>query len=83
MNNLLQVFKKAVYSNLGHNLQRRYTMERLHVYADENVPSEILANVTNQIRPLRVVPQKLDTYTEEETESFPKVYNYPKDFIIR
>ncbi|XP_065210802.1 large ribosomal subunit protein uL13m [Planococcus citri] len=77
------IFKKSVYANLGHNLQRRYTMERLHVFPDENVPTEILENVTNQIRPIRIIPRTLDTYTEEEIKSFPKVYNYPEDYIVR
>lgn len=75
--------KKAVFAVLGHNLQRCYTMRRLHIYSDENVPTEILGNVTNQIKPLRLVPRTLDTYTEEEIKEFPKVYDYPKDFIIR
>lgn len=75
--------KKAVYAKLGHNLQRNYTMQRLHIYPDENVPTDILENITNQIRPLRLVPRTLDTYTEEEIKEFPKIFDYPEDYIIR
>lgn len=65
------------------NLQRRYTMERLHLFVDDKVPEDIMRNITNQIRPLKIVPRTLDTYTEEEIKNFPKVFDYPEDYIVR
>lgn len=65
------------------NLQRRYTMQRLHIFPDENVPQEIIENVSNQIKQMRAVPKRLDTYTEEERDKFPKIMDYPKDYILR
>lgn len=65
------------------NLQRRSTMRRLHIFEDENVPKEILENVSNQIRQLREVPKRLDSYSEEEREKYPKIIDYPKDYVLR
>jgi len=54
----LMIMKKAVYRGLGGNLQRRHTMQRLHLFKDAAVPKEILENVTNQIRQIRPVPTR-------------------------
>lgn len=75
------IMKKAVYRGLGGNLQRRYTMERLHLYPDEKVPHEILENVTNQIRQTRPVPQRLDHIDQETVENFPKIVDFPEDYL--
>ncbi|XP_046803782.1 39S ribosomal protein L13, mitochondrial-like [Lucilia cuprina] len=77
------VMHKAVYNSMKGNLQRRHTMQRLHLFADDNVPEEILANVTNQIRTPREVPQRLDHIDKETLENFPSIMDYPKDYILR
>ncbi|XP_075215090.1 mitochondrial ribosomal protein L13 [Lycorma delicatula] len=77
------VLRKAVYKSLKGNLQRRYTMERLHIYPDENVPDDIKENIGNVIKRLRPVPIRLDTYSEDYIKQFPKIWNLPKDYIIR
>lgn len=74
---------KAVYNSMKGNLQRRYTMQRLHLFPDGNVPDEILANVTNQIKQTRVVPQRLDHIDEESVKNFPKVMEYPMNYILK
>lgn len=81
--NFFQVLRKAVYKSLKGNLQRRYTMERLHIYPDENVPDDIKENIGNVIKRLRPVPIRLDTYSEDYIKQFPKIWNLPKDYIIR
>lgn len=65
------------------NLQRRYTMERLHIFADNNVPEDLMKNVSSQIRQLRPVPKRLDHYSEEEVHTYPKLIDYPKDYIVK
>lgn len=65
------------------NLQRRYTMERLHIFPDTNVPPELMGNISNQIRQIRPIPRRLDHYAKEEVEKFPKLIDYPKDYILR
>jgi large subunit ribosomal protein L13 len=75
--------KKAIYNAMDGNLQRRHTMQRLHIYPDDNVPEKIMQNITNQIRQLRPVPKRLDHFAPEEVHSFPKVMDWPKDYILR
>jgi hypothetical protein len=75
--------KKAVYSAMDGNLQRRYTMQRLYIYPDDKMPENIKQNITNQIRQLRLVPKRLDHYAPEEVQQFPKVMDWPKDYILR
>lgn len=58
-------------------------MERLHIYPGENIPEEIKQNITNQIRQLRPVPERLDKYTEQEVQEFPQIMDYPKDYVFR
>lgn len=65
------------------NLQRRHTMERLHIFPDANVPEALLQNVSNQIRQLRPVPKRLDHYKEDEVKEFPKIIDYPKDYVLK
>ncbi|XP_050305802.1 39S ribosomal protein L13, mitochondrial [Anthonomus grandis grandis] len=77
------ILKKAVYNSMDGNLQRRYTMERLHIFPDANVPNNLLVNVTNQIRQLRQKPKRLDHYTEEEVKTCPKIIDYPNDYIVK
>lgn len=57
-------------------------MERLHIYPNSNVPEEIMENITNQIQPLRSIPKTLDSYNNEEIEKYPKIIDYPKEYIL-
>jgi len=77
------VMEKAVYRSMKGTLQRRYTMQRLHLFPDDKVPPEIMANITNQLKQLRVVPERLDHMDEEKVKGFPKVMDYPKDYILK
>lgn len=65
------------------NIQRRYTMERLHIYPDENIPDDIKGNIGNVIKRLRPVPVRLDTYSEDYVKQFPKIWDLPKDYVVR
>jgi len=60
---------------------RKNNMARLHVYPGEEVPEEILANVTSQIPSVRPVPRKLSDYSEEERRDFPKVFEHKEQFL--
>uniref|UniRef100_A0A1B6DE18 39S ribosomal protein L13, mitochondrial n=1 Tax=Clastoptera arizonana TaxID=38151 RepID=A0A1B6DE18_9HEMI len=77
------IMKKAVYHSMKGNLQRRYTMQRLHLFPDKEIPQEILENIGNQIPILRQVPRRLQTYSETEIKEFPKIMDYPKDYVLR
>jgi len=57
-------------------------MQRLHIFKDSNVPAHLMENVTDQILPDRKIPTPLDQYQKEEQEKFPKLWEYPKDFVL-
>ena len=58
-------------------------MARLHVFADDKVPDELLDNVTGQIPQIRPVPKRLDEFTPEEIQQFPKLWELPKDYAVK
>lgn len=78
-----KVLWKAVYRALPGDLTRRPRMARLHLFPDDKVPREIMENISGQLRQLRRVPKKLAEYSEEEQAKFPKVFDYPDDYIIQ
>lgn len=78
-----QIMWKAVYNSMTGTLQRRYTMQRLHLYPDDKVPPEIMANVTNQLRQVRPVPKRLAHIDEETIKNYPKIMEYPDDYIMK
>lgn len=75
--------QKAVYNSMKGNLQRRYTMQRLHLFADGTVPEDVMSNVTNQLKQARVVPTRLDHMDPATVDKYPKVMNWPKDYVLR
>ena len=77
------IMKKAVYNSMKGNLQRRYTMQRMHLFPDAKIPDDVLKNVTNQIRQPRTVPERLDHIDANISENFPSIMEYPKDYVIR
>lgn len=58
-------------------------MARLHIFKDGQVSPQILENVSNQIRPIQKVPKRLDQYGKEEIDNFPKLWEYPKDYVLK
>lgn len=76
------VFRRAVYHELDGTLQRRPRMARLHIFPDEEVPETILQNVSQHMRQLRAVPKRLDHYDPEEVAKFPKVFDWPKEYVM-
>lgn len=75
--------QKAIYNSMKGNLQRRYTMQRLHLFPDANVPAELMLNVTNQLKQDRVVPKRLDHIDEETIKNFPKIMDYPESYVLK
>ncbi|KAI1277761.1 39S ribosomal protein L13, mitochondrial [Halotydeus destructor] len=84
------VLYKACYKNCGevqNTLQksriRRQAMTRLHLYPDEVVPKHIMENIVDQIQNHRPVHKALHEISDEEKFKFPKVVDYPDDFVIK
>lgn len=77
------IMKKAVYGAMRGNLTRRHVMTRLHLFPDNNVPKEIMKNISNQLRQPRPVPVRLDHVDKETLENFPQIMDVPKDYVLR
>ncbi|XP_070556281.1 large ribosomal subunit protein uL13m-like [Ptychodera flava] len=73
-----KIIHKAVYGMLPKNLLRRTMMQRLHLFPDAQIPRDIQENIVEQLTPPRVVPRRLDQYTQEEIDNFPKLW-FPED----
>ena len=75
--------RKAVYKEMANNLIRRTCMERLHIFPGSEIPEDIKLNISGQIRPITPVPKRLQEYSQEEINAYPKVFDYPEDYILR
>ncbi|XP_002731608.1 large ribosomal subunit protein uL13m-like [Saccoglossus kowalevskii] len=78
-----KVVHKAIYGMLPKVLLRRTMMERLHLYPDNKIPEDILANISEQITPPRIIPRKLTEYSQEELDNFPKLWHPGEDPELR
>lgn len=76
-----QVMYKSVYSVIKGTLLRRPMMQKLHLFPDDAIPDDIRANLTGQIRQVMPVPRRLDEFTDEERKNFPRLFDWPEDYI--
>ncbi|XP_048658360.1 39S ribosomal protein L13, mitochondrial [Marmota marmota marmota] len=76
------IVKLAIYGMLPKNLHRRTMMQRLHLFPDEDIPEDILKNLVEELPQPRKIPKRLDEYTPEEVEAFPRVWSPPEDYRI-
>lgn len=72
---------RAFRRDLNGMWRRRQRRSRLHIYPDENVPEEIMKNISHQIRQHKIVPKTLEQFSLEEIEAFPKVVDLSDDFV--
>jgi len=77
-----RILYKAVYHSMKGTLLRRPRMAKLHLYPDENVPEDILRNISGEIQQVMPVPKRLDEYSQEERNKFPRLFDWPEDYII-
>ncbi|CAG0880134.1 unnamed protein product [Cyprideis torosa] len=63
----------------GKYFGRTLFMSRLHLFPEDDVPEELLQNVSNQMRQLKEVPKPLD---EEEKKTFPNLFDWPDSYVI-
>ncbi|XP_008141581.1 39S ribosomal protein L13, mitochondrial [Eptesicus fuscus] len=76
------IVKLAIYGMLPKNLHRRTMMQRLHLFPDEDIPEDIRKNLVEELPQPRKVPKRLDEYTQEEIEAFPRVWTPPEDYRL-
>ncbi|XP_056378662.1 39S ribosomal protein L13, mitochondrial isoform X1 [Hyla sarda] len=75
------IVKLAVYGMLPKNLHRRTMMQRLHIFPEEDIPEEILKNLVTELKQPRVIPKRLNEYSREEIEAFPKLWIPSSDYL--
>ncbi|KAL2101926.1 hypothetical protein ACEWY4_003687 [Coilia grayii] len=73
----------AVYGMLPKNLLRRTMMQRLHLFAEGELPEEIVRNLTEELPQPRIIPRALPEYTQEERDAFPRLWTPPEDFRLK
>ncbi|XP_054102759.1 large ribosomal subunit protein uL13m isoform X3 [Callithrix jacchus] len=76
------IVKLAIYGMLPKNLHRRTMMQRLHLFPDEDIPEDILKNLVEELPQPRKIPKRLDEYTQEEIDAFPRLWTPPEDFRL-
>ncbi|CAH1774339.1 unnamed protein product [Owenia fusiformis] len=76
-----RIMRLAVRGWLKGNLDRPKVMERLHCFPEEDVPEEILKNVSGQIPQVFPIPKSLEEYTMEERENFPRLIEWPEEYV--
>ncbi|XP_062320841.1 39S ribosomal protein L13, mitochondrial [Osmerus eperlanus] len=77
------IVKLAVYGMLPKNLARRTMMQRLHLFSEDELPEDILANLTEELPQPREIPRKLNEYSQEEIDAFPRLWTPPKDYRMK
>ncbi|KAL3318436.1 54S ribosomal protein L13 [Cichlidogyrus casuarinus] len=78
------IMSKEVRANLPKGLLRQTWEARLFLYPDgiETVPLRLIENVSGVIRQVMPVPKRLDEYSKEELDAFPKLFDWPEDFKL-
>lgn len=74
---------KAVYNSIRKNLERHQQMKRLHLFEDGHLPPEIQENITNQLKQGRVVPTRLDHMDKDVAANYPKIMEYPHNYVLK
>ncbi|XP_063070744.1 39S ribosomal protein L13, mitochondrial [Engraulis encrasicolus] len=77
------IVKLAIYGMLPKNLHRRTMMQRLHLFPEEELPEEILRNLTEELTQPRTPPRGLNQYTQEEIDAFPRLWTPPEDYRMK
>ncbi|XP_059972157.1 large ribosomal subunit protein uL13m isoform X2 [Mesoplodon densirostris] len=62
---------------------RQVTAAQLHQKDPvADIPEDILKNLVEELPQPRKVPRRLDEYTQEEIEAFPRVWSPPEDYRL-
>ena len=48
----------------------------------QNVPEPILKNISGHIPQIQTVPKTLSDYSAEERANFPRLFEFPDDYIV-
>ncbi|XP_064625872.1 large ribosomal subunit protein uL13m-like [Lineus longissimus] len=77
------VYKAIKSAIVPKDLGRPTLLKRLHLFPEKDVPPEIMKNVSDQIKQIMPVPKRLDEYSQEEVDKFPKLFDWPEDYEVK
>ncbi|MEN2497227.1 MAG: 54S ribosomal protein L13 [Marteilia pararefringens] len=77
------IMRKAVYSRLQPGSFKATLLDRLLVFEDSNLPQDIWENISGQIPQIIPVPRRTCDISNEERQSFPILFDWPKHEIFR
>ena len=80
------VLYKAVFKSLrggDHNPFRQNQMAKLYLFPDDQVPKHIMENICDQIRQINPIPKIKDKIDPNELKEFPKIIDYPEDYVLK
>ncbi|VDM35626.1 unnamed protein product [Hydatigera taeniaeformis] len=80
-----EVLRREVRSHLKNCTSRPDWLARLHIFADgiETLPKDLINNVSGVIRQVLPVPRRLEAYSPEEIEAYPKLFDWPENYAAR
>uniref|UniRef100_A0A915EV86 39S ribosomal protein L13 n=1 Tax=Echinococcus canadensis TaxID=519352 RepID=A0A915EV86_9CEST len=80
-----EILRREVRSHLKNWTGRPDWLSRLHIFADgiETLPEELIKNVSGVIRQVLPVPRRLEAYSTEEIEAYPKLFDWPENYAAR
>ena len=81
-NDPTRIIKLCTKNAMPPKSYRNALLHRLIVFPDEKVPADILSNISEQIRAQIPVPKRLEEFSEEEFKNFPRLFEFPKEFVI-
>ena len=60
--------RKSLLSNVYRNIEK--------IFCFQEVPDHIMNNVSDVIRQIQVIPKRIEDYTQEEIDNFPKLFDW-------
>ncbi|VDK87244.1 unnamed protein product, partial [Onchocerca ochengi] len=77
-----RIMHMTIYTGLGRNQLRKRLIERLHLFADDQMPTFVQKNIGNQMEQVQRVAKRSDEYTAEERAKFPRLFKFKDDHFI-
>lgn len=77
-----RVMMLEVRRHIRGTLLRPNMLQRLHLFADADVPKALMQNVHDQIEQVQPVPKSLAEHSRAELDAFPKLFDFPEDYVL-
>ncbi|KAG9509888.1 39S ribosomal protein L13, mitochondrial, partial [Fragariocoptes setiger] len=70
------ILERAIYKNCSKGWKRKDEFARCMLFRGENVPDDVKANISGYIRQIRRVPKRLEEFSQEQLDAFPKIFEH-------